>query len=138
MKKIIEENGEKHLVDFQGKYIGKGTIRDATPEEIAQGEKKNKDDGDIQVSYFAMVDGIHNKKIEFFGTKQETKIVADIVTWEAMLKRPQNFLDTDLGFAKQADVTDYATEKLNTADAYFLYRLQELNNFKTAKAAIQG
>jgi hypothetical protein len=88
--------------------------------------------GKYKEMYNAVLDGM----LSTFGTSKTETATANAATWEAMLKRPANYIDIDLGFIDEDSVIAYATSKLNAADAYGIYRIKLMEQFKVDRQAI--
>lgn len=67
-----------------------------------------------------------------FGTGSDAAVIADVVTFEAMAKRPGNYVGVS-GLIDEAAVLAYAEGKLAEADAYAVFRLNKLAKFKSDK-----
>ena len=93
-------------------------------------------DDQIAELYKTMVDEIYTEMKNVFGTRNDASAAAFASTWEAMLQRPANYVDTELNLADEAAVTAYAEGKLAQADAYALYRLKRIEKFNADKLAV--
>ena len=56
--------------------------------------------------------------------------------WEAMLKRPFNYISENLGLLDQDAVILYATTKLNEADTYAVFVAERVEKFRQDRALI--
>jgi len=86
--------------------------------------------------YETMYDNVLEGMKSTFGTTRPETAAANAATWEAMIKRPANYIDADLGLLTVEDVTVYATSKLAAADAYGVYRLKLMAGFVAGKQAV--
>ena len=136
MKKVLDKNGEMSIIEIDGEYIGSGTIlRDATDDDVQLYDMSEKNIA-IHKLYNTMVSDIYTQMESVFGTRNDASAQAYASTWEAMLARPANYVNTDLGLADEQAVIDYATEKLNAADAYAVYRMNRIKQYEADKAAL--
>jgi len=90
----------------------------------------------VTTKYHLMVRDIYEEMLVVFGTSNDVSASATAATWEAMVKRPVNYVSTDLGLADESAVTTYATAKLDEADAYGIFRLKRIAQYQAEKAAI--
>jgi hypothetical protein len=90
----------------------------------------------VTEAYNAMVTDVYDQMEVVFGTRNDASATAFAATFEAMLKRPESYVDETLGFVDAAAVTAYATAKIATSDAYGVYRMKRIAQFETEKAAI--
>jgi len=90
----------------------------------------------LETLYNDLIQDIYGQLFQVFGTTNDASAAAFVSTYEAMSKRPANYIDPELGLPDEASVTTYANEKLAAADAYGIYRLKRLNQYKIEKAAI--
>ncbi len=114
--------------------------RDARPmptqAELDAAEILVNKESQIKPMYDQMVTDIYDEMLRVFGTSNDVSVSATAATLEAMLKRPANYVSTDLGLVDEAAVTTYATAKLGEADAYGIFRLKRIAQYQTEKAAI--
>lgn len=109
---------------------------DGNPVLIEDSEKEK--ELQIQAAYDSMVSDIYTQMESVFGTKNDVSASAFAATWEAMKKRPANYVDNELGLADEAAVTAYADSKLADADAYGVYRLKRITQYHTEKEGIEN
>ena len=88
--------------------------------------------------YNAMSEEVLAGMSSTFGTDKTESASAFVSTWEAMTKRPANYIDASLGLDTEETVMAYATTRLTAVDAYGLYRLQLISKYKVDKAAIEA
>lgn len=91
---------------------------------------------ELQVLYDEMVADVYDKMEILFGTRNDVSAAATASTWEAMEKRPANYVNMTPQLTSEALVVAYATAQLNLADAYAKWRLGRLAQFNAAKAAL--
>lgn len=127
--KILETDENGVLVY---KLDENGFVVDKTAEEQAA-ELKTIQEGQL---YAAMVSEIYTEMKTVFGTDNDVSASAFAATWEAMIKRPANYVDAELGFADEAAVTAYANAKISAADAYGVFRMKRIAKFEADKAAL--
>lgn len=90
----------------------------------------------IKVKYDEMVKDIYDQMLIVFGTNNDVSASAFASTWEAMKKRPANYIDAELGFNNEADVIAYTDTKLALADGYGIFRMKRIAQFNAEKQAI--
>lgn len=90
----------------------------------------------VKQAYQAMTKDVFDEMERVFNTKSAESASAFASTYEAMLKRPANYIDVDLGLTTEEEVVVYATVKLNEADAYGVYRLKRINQYVAEQTAI--
>lgn len=90
----------------------------------------------IKAAYDSMVSDIYDEMENVFSTRNDVSASAFASTYEAMVKRPANYIDGDLGLADEAAVTTYAEAKLALADTYGVFRLKRIAQYEAEKAAI--
>ena len=102
--------------------------------------KKDVQDGkdSLKSVYETMVKDIYDEMKTVFGTSNDVSASAFAATWEAMLKRPANYVDVELGLSDVAAVEAYATAKISASDAYGVFRLKRIAQYQTEKAAIEN
>lgn len=83
--------------------------------------------------YSEMVKEVYDEMEKVFGTRNDVSAAATAATYEAMLKRPENYLAA--GFKDAAAVLAYANENIAHADAYAIFRLARIAKFNADKAA---
>ena len=92
----------------------------------------------VTVVYNSMVKDIYDQMLVVFGTRNDVSASAFAATYEAMLKRPANYVDIDLGFVDEAAVTAYANSKISASDAYGVFRMKRIAQFEAEKQTILG
>jgi len=90
----------------------------------------------INAKYKEMYDLVIDGMYSTFGTHKTETATANAATWEAMVKRPNNYIDEDLGFNTVDDVVNYAESKLLAADGYGIYRIKLMENFRLERLNI--
>jgi hypothetical protein len=90
----------------------------------------------VEVRYNVMVEEIYAEMAQVFGTSNDASAAATAATYEAMSKRPASYVDIALGFANASEVKAYADAKLDEADAYGIFRLKRIAQYKAEKDAI--
>jgi hypothetical protein len=90
----------------------------------------------IQETYDAMVKEVYDEMYNVFGTRNDASAAAFASTYEAMLKRPENYIDIGLGLFDAAAVTAYAAPRAASSDAYGVFRLKRIAQYQAEKAAI--
>jgi len=88
--------------------------------------------------YNTMVADIYTEMNVVFGTLNDASASAFAATWEAMVKRPANYIDVDLGFSDESAVLSFANSKLLLADAYGVFRMKRLVQYEVEKTALLG
>lgn len=90
----------------------------------------------VQALYDEMVTDVYDKMEILFGTRNDVSAAATASTWEAMEKRPANYVGLNPQLNSVEAVSAYATAQLNAADNYAKWRLVRLAQFNAAKAAV--
>lgn len=90
---------------------------------------------DIQTLYNTMNADVYAEMETVFGTKNPESANAYKQTWDLMLVKPELFAGK-LGLTTNQDVTNYATAKIATVEAYAVWRMERIETFQIAKAAI--
>ena len=90
----------------------------------------------ISVLYNEMVDDVYDNMETLFGTRNDVSAAATASTWEAMAKRPANYVGMNEALSSEAAVLAYANNQLTLADNYAKWRLGRLAQFNAAKAAL--
>ena len=88
--------------------------------------------------YQLMVEEIYTEMKNVFGTTNDVSASAFAATWEAMAKRPNKYIDPELGLTTKAEVEAYAFAKVEEADNYGKFRLKRIAKYKAKKAQILG
>jgi hypothetical protein len=125
MESPVELNNPIVSIDGEGK---KTLIEDPIKELDRQVTEK----------YDLMLTDIYAEMYNVFDTESDISAMAFVATYEAMLKRPENYVDPELGFIDTTEVTTFANTKLQAADAYGVFRLKRRAQFTAEKAAILG
>lgn len=107
----------------------KGLWRDNRPMPTKEELESVRDVKDANELYEAMVKDIYDEMEKVFGTRNDASAMAFAATWEAMSKRPSSYVDPELGFNSEEEVTTYANLKIAESDAYGVFRLKRLNQF---------
>lgn len=107
----------------------------AGPSDFTVEKTEDKSDEE-QVLYDAMVSDVYNEMENVFGTRNDVSASAFAATWEAMIKRPENFVDPALGLNDESEVLAYANAKIAIADAYGVFRMKRIGQFESEKAAL--
>ncbi len=76
-----------------------------------------------------MTEDIYGKMELLFQTKNDVSVSATVATWEAMLKRPENYISEELQLSDVNAVVAYATDKLAQADQYGVFRFVRIQQF---------
>lgn len=92
----------------------------------------------VKEAYDQMVKDIYDQLEVTFGTRNDVSAAAFANTYEAMLKRPANYVDAEIGLADEAAVTAFAQGKIAEGDAYALFRIKRIAQYEAAKTAIMG
>lgn len=79
---------------------------------------------------------IYDEMYKVFGTRQDQSAIAYAATWEAMIKRPSNYIDESLGFLTENDVTNFANAKIALADQYGIFRMKKIKQFELDRAGL--
>lgn len=108
-----------------------GFIKDRAVESIDEDKKGMA----IVELYNEMVKDIYAEMLAVFGTDNDVSAQAFASTYEAMAKRPANYVG-ELGLIDEAAVLAYANAEIAKADAYAIYRMNRILQFQTAKAAL--
>lgn len=130
IEKKLEERDENGILLFE--KTENGFFKERS-QEVKELELKERIKADL---YSNMVEDIYNNMFNVFGTRNDVSAAAFASTWEAMLSRPANYVDSELGFNSEAEVTAYAQAKLNAADAYGIFRLKRIAQYEAEKAAL--
>lgn len=107
-----------------------------TQEQLDEAQIIVQKEMDIEAIYNTMVQEVEAEMLVVFGTSNVNSASAFAQTYEAMLKRPANYVDAGLGLNSPEEVAGFATVKLATIDAYGVFRLNKINTFSVAKQAI--
>jgi hypothetical protein len=78
---------------------------------------------------------IYAQMATVFQTSKSDSASAYLETWKLMLEAPEDYVAV-AGVADAAAVTAYAQGKLDEAKIYSIWRLQKINEYLAAKAAI--
>lgn len=109
-----------------------------TLEQLQEAYREAEKEQLVSEKYNLMVQDVYEGMEAVFGTKNDVSAAAFAATWEAMLKRPNNYIDESMGFINEEAVVAYATEKLNASDAYGLLRLKRIAQYQAQKQAIEN
>ena len=90
----------------------------------------------ITIAYNAMVKDIYDEMEKVFGTRNDASASASAATWEAMIKRPDNYVDVELGLTNESNVLSHAHAKIQIADSYGVFRMKRISQFETEKQEI--
>ena len=90
----------------------------------------------VTVKYNELVVDVYAEMNAVFGTMNDVSAAASAATYEAMVKRPASYVDAVLGLNTEAEVTAYASARLDGADAYGIFRLKRIAQYQAEKAAI--
>lgn len=89
----------------------------------------------IEQAYMGMVRDVYSEMEKVFGTRNDVSAQATASTYEAMEKRPSNYVGM-LGLNDEAAVVAYAVTKINEADTYAVFRLSRIAQFQAERTAI--
>ena len=128
---------------------------DATVKNAALGVSTKK--ANISAAYQTMSDEVDEKMYEVFRTLKPEYASAEYETWQDMVNRPIAYASLGLKTDHQINnadgselfspgsaldtaqkITDYAARKIVLAQEYGTYRVQRIQQFKNAKAAIEN
>lgn len=90
-------------------------------------------ESNIELLYTNMVKDVYDSMELAFGTRNDMSVSASVATYEAMIKRPNKYIDVELGLADKASVEAYATAKLEAADTYAILRMKRIAKFQVDK-----
>lgn len=90
----------------------------------------------VKAKYDEMVADIYAEMVIVFGTSNDVSASAFAATWEAMQKRPANYVDVELNLPDEDAVLAYAEAQLGEADTYGIFRLKRIAQYQAEKAAI--
>ena len=90
----------------------------------------------VTVRYNELVVDVYAEMNAVFGTTNDVSAAASAATFEAMVKRPASYVDAALGLNTEAEVTAYASARLDGADAYGIFRLKRIAQYQAEKTAI--
>jgi hypothetical protein len=110
----VETKHPKLIQDEEGNF---SVIEDDKPKRKKNKQKKMRKD-------------VYAGMESTFGFDSDITVMAQSMTWEAMVKRPANYISAALGLNTEAEVAAYATSKLNSADAYAVYRLELMKSYQ--------
>jgi len=134
----LKNEGSAASFDPKSIKLTKATIVDGV---VVEDSSKVSDAGKevlITEAYNSMVKDVYDEMENVFGTRNDVSASAFAATYEAMLKRPENYIDATLGFSSEAEVTTYAMSKISTSDAYGVFRLKRIAQYQAEKTAILG
>lgn len=94
--------------------------------------KKSKQISDL---YDVMVSEVYSEMEKVFGTKNDVSANADFGTWQRMIASPMTYLGYD-NLDTEAEIIEYANQKLLAADAFGKFRLEKLRAFRIQKESI--
>jgi hypothetical protein len=120
-------------LDFDTKYL---KIKDGVFSENIEDKIKEEKNNRIKIEKDKVNKDVYDEMINIFNTPDKLNSIASFLTVEAMLKRPENFIDASIGFNDKASVLSYASEKIAEYDAYGLFRFKRISEFKTKKEDI--
>lgn len=132
---------EGSAIEFDSSKIDPSTITSVENGSVVFDSdlKKGVDDSKaINEKYNEMVKDVYDEMENVFGTRNDVSASAFAATYEAMLKRPENYIDALLGFSNEAEVTAYATSKIAASDGYGVFRLKRIAQYQAEKTAILG
>lgn len=135
---IAEDSGDASFVTpelVKAKLLKKGIAFDDSIHSLTQ--ESMVDEAAIKIEYDAMVKDIYDEMENVFGTRNDVSAQAFAATWEAMVKRPSNYVG-NLGLVDEQAVLDFANAKLALADAYAIFRLERINTYGINKANIEA
>lgn len=89
----------------------------------------------VKVKYDEMVKDVYDEMLKVFGTSNDVSAQATASTYEAMAKRPANYVG-QLGLVDEAAVLAYANVEIAKADTYAVFRLNRIAQFNSEKDAI--
>lgn len=124
--------GGQHVEFFFSDDSEKAEIEALFAQDINNVVEKEKQ---IKVKYLEMVSDVYAEMGNVFGTKNDVSAQAFAATYEAMVKRPANYVG-QLGLETEAAVLAYAEAKIAEADVYAVYRLNRIAQFQAEKDAI--
>ena len=101
--------------------------------EAVEAEKSK--ENSIAIAYDEMVKDIYAEMYKVFGTTNDVSAQATASTYEAMAKRPANYVG-ELGLVDEGAVEAYAKSKVAEADAYAIYRLKRIAKFQADRLAL--
>lgn len=138
--KIYKEKAISITKDAE--ILFEGAVDEHIPQEmkdLLNNEKNMKDkEESTTLLYQEMVKDVYDEMNNVFGTRNDVSASAFAATYEAMIKRPDNYVGEDLGFVDTAAVIQYANAKLAASDAYAVFRMKRIAQFEAEKAAIQN
>jgi len=88
---------------------------------------------EIENSYNEMVEEIYDAMEKVFETRSDSSASAYAATYEAMAKRPENYVDKELGFLSAEQVKTYADLKIKEADEFAVFRMKRIAKFSKLK-----
>lgn len=130
--------GQYALLETSEVFIGKPIVQ--LIDEVPTLVQDPAIDLQAQVSnlYNEMENEVYDEMKKVFGTRNDASAQAFAATWEAMIKRPANYVDVELGFADEAAVNNFANIKLQAADTYGVWRMKRIAKFEADKNALLG
>ena len=137
-----------------GEPINVISVDEAKKAEALSAKSKEED---IATAYQTMSDEVDEKMYEVFRTLKADYATAEYETWQDMKKRPSAYASLGLKVDHQINnaddtelfspgsaldtvqkITDYATRKIELAEAYGTFRVQRIQQFKNEKEQIQN
>jgi hypothetical protein len=91
---------------------------------------------EVNSLYEAMVKDVYDEMEVVFGTRNDVSAAATASTYEAMVKRPDNYVGALPGLDTKEAVLFFANEKLKNADKYGVSRMKRIAKFNADKAAV--
>lgn len=133
---VAGDFGENVTVQsLKEKMISKFDITDSDLYEI---QESNDFSQEIEVLYNQMLNDIYDEVENVFGTRSDVTASANVSTYEAMIKRPGNFIDETLGLTTEQEVLNFANDKMSLIDSFGIFRLKRIKQFETERAALIG
>lgn len=126
---------EPNLAHFRNVELMKDdSMMDAIEAKALEHKAKREQLENKKRLYDVMVADIYAEMYRVFGTNSDASAQATASTWEAMQKRPANYIGT-MNFTTEAEIIAYAESKLLEADNYGKYRINRIEQYRQEVAS---
>lgn len=127
-------------VSKDANIIFSGDVNEELPDDVKQkaavSRNKKEKQKKLSIAYDEMVKDVYDEMLKVFGTRNDSSASAYAATYEAMAKRPNNYVGA--GFADATAVINYANERIAAIDAYAVFRIKRIEQYRLKAAEIQN
>lgn len=125
VSEVIEVDFDPRLAKISGGVVSKNDVKEA----------KENAEAAVLSAYSSMIKDIYDEMYKVFSTRNDVSAQATASTYEAMAKRPANYVGLG-GLVDESAVKAYAETKIAEADAYAIFRLTRIAKFQSDREAI--